>query len=250
MQKARSGGYDGRGVSIVEGPDDPGILTCPSFLEGKVDIEKELAVVVALAPDGSTAVYPCVEMVFDPRANLCESVLAPARIGVGQRDRAEALAVACVAALCEASVASGSPRSGSAGVFGVEMFLTRSGGLLVNEVAPRPHNSGHFSIEACASSQFDQYIRLLLGYPLGSSELLAPAMMVNLFGEPGESGRPEYPRPRGGLGHTGRLNPPLWQARAPSLPQDGTPDRAGRYRRRGESSSRVREKTHQDRDEE
>ncbi len=192
VQKARSGGYDGRGVSIVEGPDDPGILTCPSFLEGKVDIEKELAVVVALAPDGSTAVYPCVEMVFDPRANLCESVLAPARVGVAQRDRAEALAVACVAALCEASVASGSPRSGSAGVFGVEMFLTRSGGLLVNEVAPRPHNSGHFSIEACASSQFDQYIRLLLGYPLGSSELLAPAMMVNLFGEPGESGRPEY----------------------------------------------------------
>ena len=78
------------------------------------------------------------------------------------------------------------------------MFLTRSGDILVNEIAPRPHNSGHFSIEACASSQFDQYLRILLGLPLGSSELLAPAMMVNLFGEPGgpgapgRSGEPEY----------------------------------------------------------
>jgi 5-(carboxyamino)imidazole ribonucleotide synthase len=103
------------------------------------------------------------------------------------------MAVACVDALCEAAEKDGSPASGSAGVFGVELFLTRSGDILLNEVAPRPHNSGHLSIEACASSQFDQYVRLLLGLPLGSPELLRPAMMVNLFGGPDcGSGVAEY----------------------------------------------------------
>jgi 5-(carboxyamino)imidazole ribonucleotide synthase len=132
-------------------------------------------------------------MVFDPRANLCGSVLAPARIAPEQRAKAEALAIACVDALCEASAQSGSPAAGSGGVFGVELFLARSGEILVNEIAPRPHNSGHFSIEACESSQFDQYLRILLGLPLGSPELLRPAMMVNLFGEPGcGTGEPEY----------------------------------------------------------
>jgi 5-(carboxyamino)imidazole ribonucleotide synthase len=192
VQKARSGGYDGRGVAMLEGPDDARALACPSFVEERVDFEKELAVVVARAPDGSTAVYDCVEMVFDPRANLCDSVLAPARIGAEQRAKAQEIALDCVRALCDASEASGSPGSGSAGVFGVEMFLTKAGGILVNEIAPRPHNSGHFSIEACVSSQFDQYLRLLLGLPLGSPELLRPAMMVNLVGETGVSGEPEY----------------------------------------------------------
>jgi len=193
VQKARSGGYDGRGVAPLEGPDDPRALACPSFVEEAVDFEKELAVVVARAPDGSSAAYPCVEMVFDARANMCDSVLAPARIGAASRAEAEGLALACVTALCEASERAGSPASGSAGVFGVEMFLTRSGGVVINEVAPRPHNSGHFSIEACASSQFDQYLRILLGLPLGSPGLLSPAMMVNLFGGPDCGvGEPEY----------------------------------------------------------
>jgi 5-(carboxyamino)imidazole ribonucleotide synthase len=192
VQKARSGGYDGRGVAVLSLAGDPSALDCPSVVEEKIDFEKELAVVVALAADGSTAVYPCVEMVFDERANLCDSVLAPARISVAQRAEAEALALACVSALCEESLRLGSPPSGSAGVFGVEMFLARSGRMLVNEIAPRPHNSGHFSIEACVSSQFDQYLRILLGLPLGSSELLRPAMMVNIFGEPGLTGEAEY----------------------------------------------------------
>jgi 5-(carboxyamino)imidazole ribonucleotide synthase len=131
-------------------------------------------------------------MVLDARANLCDSVLVPARIAEGQRAEAQALAVAGVEALCAESLRAGSPSAGSAGVFGVEMFLTRSGDILVNEIAPRPHNSGHFSIEACASSQFDQYLRILLGLPLGSAELLRPAMMVNLFGQPGAAGEAEY----------------------------------------------------------
>jgi 5-(carboxyamino)imidazole ribonucleotide synthase len=192
VQKARTGGYDGRGVAMLASPEDPRALDCPSFLEEKVDFEKELAVVVALSPDGRAAVYPCVEMVFDERANMCDSVLAPARISVAQRAEAEALALACVRALCAESLRALSPPGGSAGVFGVEMFLARSGEILVNEIAPRPHNSGHFSIEACASSQFDQYLRILLGLPLGSPELLRPAMMLNLFAGPGASGEALY----------------------------------------------------------
>ncbi len=192
VQKARTGGYDGRGVAILSSADDENALDCSSFLEEKVDFEKELAVVVARAPDGSTAAYPCVEMLFDERANMCDSVLAPARVGLTQKAEAERIALACVGALCEESIRSGSPPGGCAGVFGVELFLARSGEILVNEVAPRPHNSGHFSIEACAVSQFDQYLRILLGLPLGSTELLRPAMMVNLFGETGPSGEPEY----------------------------------------------------------
>jgi 5-(carboxyamino)imidazole ribonucleotide synthase len=192
VQKARTGGYDGRGVALLSAADDAGALESPSFVEEKVDFEKELAVVVARAPDGSTAAYPCVEMLFDERANMCDSVLAPARIDRARAAEAERIARACVEALCGQSLRSGSPPGGSAGVFGVEMFLARSGEVLVNEVAPRPHNSGHFSIEACVSSQFDQDLRILLGLPLGSTELLRPAMMVNLFGEPGPSGEPEY----------------------------------------------------------
>jgi 5-(carboxyamino)imidazole ribonucleotide synthase len=192
VQKARLGGYDGRGVAVLEGPDDPRVLRCPSFVEEKIDFEKELAVVVARAPEGSIAAYPCVEMVFDPRANLCDSVLAPARIEPRLRAEAERIARSSVRALCEASERSLSPASGSAGVFGVEMFLTGRDEVLVNEIAPRPHNSGHFTIEACASSQFDQYLRLLLGLSLGSPELLRPAMMVNLVGDLGAIGRPDY----------------------------------------------------------
>ena len=192
VQKARLGGYDGHGVAVLGAIDDPALLSCPSYAEEKVDFEKELAVVVARAPDGSTAVYPCVEMVFDPVANLCDSVLAPARIGEAHSAEAQRIALRSVEALCEASERAGSTASGSAGVFGVEMFLTKGGEILVNEIAPRPHNSGHFSIEACVSSQFDQYVRLLLGLPLGSPELLRPAMMVNLLGGEGASGEAEY----------------------------------------------------------
>jgi 5-(carboxyamino)imidazole ribonucleotide synthase len=192
VQKSRSGGYDGRGVAVLSRAEDERALTGPSYAEEFVDFERELAVVVARGPDGATACYPCVEMVFDERANMCDSVLAPARIGVAQRAEAERIAIASVDALCAESLRSLSPAAGSAGVFGVELFLTRSGDILVNEIAPRPHNSGHFSIEACASSQFDQYLRILLGLPLGSPELLAPAMMVNLFAEAGSSGSPSY----------------------------------------------------------
>ena len=207
VQKARRGGYDGRGVKVIgsesearaleKAPEGDGLLACPSLVEAKVDFVKELAVVVVRGVDGSVAVYPCVEMVFDPRVNMCDSVLAPAEEGPAVLARARELALAAVEALDRAAkreaAQRGSPTAGAAGVFGVELFLTRKGEILVNEVAPRPHNSGHFSIEACASSQFDQYLRILLGLPLGSADLLSPAMMVNLLGDPDSpAGEPDY----------------------------------------------------------
>ncbi len=198
VQKARLGGYDGRGVAVLSSAGDAA-LKGPSLAEERIDFAKELAVVVAFAPDGSSAVYPCVEMAFDARANLCDSVLAPAREPGELRRRAEALALEAVRALGRAAGGPGAAGGAGApaGVFAVEMFLAKDGRLLVNEIAPRPHNSGHYTIEACASSQFDQYVRLLLGLPLGSPELLSPAAMVNLVGEPASGGRaasgvPEY----------------------------------------------------------
>jgi len=207
VQKARRGGYDGRGVKVVgseaearaleKAPEGEGLLACPSLVEAKVDFVKELAVVVARSPDGATAVYPCVEMVFDPRVNMCDSVLAPAEEPPSVLERAREVALSAVEALDRAArreaAQRGSPSAGAAGVFGVELFLSKKGEILVNEVAPRPHNSGHFSIEACESSQFDQYLRILLGLPLGSADLLSPAMMVNLLGDPDSPvGEPEY----------------------------------------------------------
>jgi 5-(carboxyamino)imidazole ribonucleotide synthase len=195
VQKARRGGYDGRGVAMLRTAADAlpvaeggRLLAVPSFVERAIDFSKELAVVVARDTFGAHAAYPCVEMVFDPRVNLCDSVLMPARESPALLAEAERLALAAVDALDAAAradaAARGARTSGAAGIFGVELFLARDGALLVNEIAPRPHNSGHLSIEACATSQFLQYYRILAGYPLGSVEQLRPAMMVNLLGDP------------------------------------------------------------------
>lgn len=199
VQKSRRGGYDGRGVALLrDGADAWGgrLIAAPSLVEAKVPFVKELAVVVVRDASGRAAAYPCVEMVFDPRANLCDSVLMPAAEPPETLERAERLAMAAVEALDRAARAEaasrGAPSLGAVGVFGVELFLLADGTVLINEVAPRPHNSGHATIEACAVSQFMQYYRVLAGYPLGSTELLRPAMMVNLLGEPEASGEPEY----------------------------------------------------------
>ncbi|MDX9957230.1 MAG: 5-(carboxyamino)imidazole ribonucleotide synthase [Spirochaetia bacterium] len=215
VQKARRGGYDGRGVAVIRNRADAAsqadvagqadaappavggrLLVAPGFVETQVDFAKELAVVVVRDLAGNTAAYPCVEMVFDPRVNLCDSVLMPADEPEAVRFEAERLALEAVAALDAAArrdaAGRGSATAGAAGVFGVELFLTKDGALLVNEIAPRPHNSGHVTMEACATSQFMQYYRILAGYPLGSTEMLRPAMMVNLLGEAGADGEPVY----------------------------------------------------------
>ena len=179
VQKARRGGYDGRGVSILKSAEDyPRHLPVPSLLERFVPAAKELAVVVARGHDGDCRCYPVVEMVFRPGENVLDLLLAPARIAPETAEAAVALAVRTVETL------------GGVGIFGVELFLTESGELLVNEVAPRTHNSGHHTIEANVTDQFEQHLRAVVGLPLGSTDQLSPAAMINLLGAPDHRGRP------------------------------------------------------------
>jgi 5-(carboxyamino)imidazole ribonucleotide synthase len=179
VQKARRGGYDGRGVAVLRSAEDFGRhLPVPSYVERFVEAEKEIAVLVARGADGDTRCYPVVEMIFRPGENVLDMLLAPADVSSETAAAAEALGVRTVEAL------------GGVGIFGVEMFLTRDGDLLVNEVAPRTHNSGHYTIEACVTDQFEQHLRAVIGLPLGATDQLSPAAMINLLGAPGHRGRP------------------------------------------------------------
>ncbi len=179
VQKARRGGYDGRGVVVMRDAGDyPQRLPVPSLVERFVPAAKELAVLVARGRDGVCRCYPPVEMCFRPGENVLDLLLAPAEVSARVAAAAEDLGRRTVEAL------------GGVGVFGVELFLTRDDDLLVNEVAPRTHNSGHHTIEANVTDQFEQHLRAVVGLPLGSTEQLSPAAMINLLGAPGHRGRP------------------------------------------------------------
>ncbi|MBK7408051.1 MAG: 5-(carboxyamino)imidazole ribonucleotide synthase [Saprospirales bacterium] len=181
VQKARKGGYDGRGVAVIRTQADlEKLLPGPSVVEDLVDIDKELAVIAARNPGGQVESFPAVEMVFNPEANLVEWLLCPAQIDPAIEQRAEELARATIEAFQ------------LSGLLAVELFLTPDGEVLVNEVAPRPHNSGHQTIEGCYTSQFEQHLRGILNLPLGSTRIKAPSVMVNLLGEPGYEGPVEY----------------------------------------------------------
>lgn len=179
VQKARRGGYDGRGVAIMQ--DESTFAQClrtPSLIERFVPAEKELAVLVARGIGGETRCYPAVEMVFHAGVNALDMLIAPARIDPAIARDAQVMAISAVDAL------------GGVGIFGVELFLGHDGSLLVNEVAPRTHNSGHHTIEANVTDQFEQHLRAVLGLPLGDTRQLSPAVMMNLLGAPHSSGRP------------------------------------------------------------
>lgn len=177
--KARTGGYDGKGVMPMNHVDDAAkAFPGPAVLEQRADIAMELAVLVVRADDCSHVVYDPVEMVFDPRYNLVDHLRAPARVPADVLEAAQALALRVADAFA------------APGLYAVELFLTRDGALWVNETAPRAHNSGHHTIEACASSQFDQLLRLYLQLPLGDTALRGPAAMINLVGE-GGTGAPQ-----------------------------------------------------------
>ncbi len=179
VQKARKGGYDGKGVQILRGPEDKHLAFQHNFLiEELVSIEKELGIMVARNSSGEIQTYPLTEMVFDPQANICDMVMAPAQVSPDIENQAKEIAIHCVESL------------NGVGVFGIELFLTSDGKIFYNEIAPRPHNSGHYTIEACETSQFEQHIRGILNLPLGSSRLLSSAVMFNLLGQPGYSGKP------------------------------------------------------------
>lgn len=178
VQKSCKGGYDGRGVFILKDREDvEKIIGGDTFFEEFVECEMEIAVMVARNSQRQMNTYPVVEMVFDDRTNICDTVIAPARISREQSEKATELARRCVEAL------------DGVGIFGVEMFLTKEGEILINEVAPRPHNSGHYTIEACKTSQYEQFIRAVMNYKLGSTDLLSPSCMINILGEDGYTGK-------------------------------------------------------------
>jgi 5-(carboxyamino)imidazole ribonucleotide synthase len=179
VQKARRGGYDGRGVVVMRSAADADqALPVPSLLERFIPAAKELAVIVVRGQDGEVRSYEPVEMCFRSGENILDMLLAPARVDPDTAGAARRLAVETVTAL------------GGVGIFGIEMFLTADGSLLVNEVAPRTHNSGHYTIEACISDQFEQHLRAITGLPLGLTDQMRPAAMINLLGAPGATGPP------------------------------------------------------------
>ena len=182
VQKTRTAGYDGKGVAILRTPDDLGVklLSGPCLVEELVPVRTEIAVIVARNARDEVAVFPPVEMDFHPEANLVEFLLCPARISPLLTAEAEALAERVIRAfdIC--------------GLLAVEMFLTMDGQLLVNEVAPRPHNSGHHTIDSAQTSQYQQHLRAICDLPLGSTSQLRPAVMLNLLGEPGQRGPVRY----------------------------------------------------------
>lgn len=179
--KSRRFGYDGKGVRILRTTADLiGLPDTPCLTEELVNIHRELAVVAARNQDGEIRCFPACEMVFHPVANLVEQVVCPAALPQALLDSAEAVAAQLIEQL------------GICGLLAVEFFVTPQGELLVNEVAPRPHNSGHFTIEACFSSQYEQHLRGILNLPLGDPSLKCPAVMVNLVGAEGYQGKVKY----------------------------------------------------------
>lgn len=174
-------GYDGRGVQILRSPDDlVKAFDAPGLLEKWIDFEKEISVIVARNELGEVVSYPAVEMVFHPEANLVEYLFAPAQLSESVQKAAETLARRVIEELA------------MVGVLAVEMFVTKSADVLVNEIAPRPHNSGHQTIEANVTSQYEQHLRAILNLPLGDTSCLHPSAMVNLLGEEGYTGPARY----------------------------------------------------------
>ena len=181
VAKTRRDGYDGKGVSIFNTNDvlnNPSSIPfkTPSLIEDFITCQKELSVMVARDREGNIVSWPVVEMEFDPIANLVTFLDCPSEISDSLSKKARQIAIDTINAL------------NGVGVFAVEMFLTASEEILVNEVAPRPHNSGHHTIEACNTSQFEQLVRILIGLPLGDTSLIQPAVMMNLLGGEGFSG--------------------------------------------------------------
>ena len=174
-------GYDGQGVKIVRNKEDLATLdNVECIAEELIPFKNELAVIVARNTEGETTTYPVVEMEFHPEANQVEYVLCPARIPEEVQLRAREVALKV------------SEQLGHVGLLAVELFQTEEDAILVNEVAPRPHNSGHYSIEGSYTNQFEQHLRAILGLPLGKTDSKVSAVMVNLVGAEGHKGEVRY----------------------------------------------------------
>ena len=182
--KGAAFGYDGKGQQRIDLETDLATIWAGRedelcVLESLIDFEKEISLIVARGPDGATAVFPVCENIH--RNHILDVTLAPARIE-------ERVASAARELTCEVATS-----LDLVGLLTVEMFLNRDGGLIINELAPRPHNSGHWTIEGCVTSQFEQQVRAVCGLPLGATGLLRPAAMVNLLGDLWSKGEPNWP---------------------------------------------------------
>jgi len=181
FNKLGTGGYDGGGVQRLDSADDlDKAFDAPGLLEKLVDFDCEISVIAARNSQGEVTVFPAVECVFHPKHNLVDYLFAPSKVAPEIQATAASVARQAVEAL------------GIVGLLAVELFVTREGEVLVNEVAPRPHNSGHQTINANVTSQYEQHLRAIFGLPLGSTAILTPSAMVNLLGEAGYTGPAVY----------------------------------------------------------
>lgn len=181
VQKMRKGGYDGKGVQILSSPSDlEEAFDVPSLLEKKVDFVKEISVIVARNEAGEIRSYPTCEQEFNPEANLVEFLFSPAKISPETEKSAQEIAHTIIQKL------------GMVGVLAVEFFVLEDGSVLVNEMAPRTHNSGHHTMECNYTSQFEQHYRAVMNFPLGSTAITTPGVMINLLGDKNHVGTPVY----------------------------------------------------------
>jgi 5-(carboxyamino)imidazole ribonucleotide synthase len=179
--KLRRMGYDGKGVQIVRTTADfDKVFDAPVVIENMVSLQAEVAIIVARNPAGDIQCYPAVQMDFHPEANLVERLFCPANLPLSILKECEEIAKGIAIEL------------GLEGILAVELFVDTAGRVLVNEIAPRPHNSGHHTIEANVTSQYEQHLRAVICLPLGSAALVRPAVMLNILGAEGYAGTPYY----------------------------------------------------------
>ena len=179
VQKLRKGGYDGHGVALIKSSEDT-LLEGASMVEDKVEIKKEIAVIVARNMMGEIRSFPAVEMTFNGETNLVEEIFCPANISLDEEKKVEALSREIIEKL------------NMVGLLAIEFFIDKNGEILINEVAPRPHNSGHHTIDSVVTSQLKQLLRAIFDLPLGSTALTSASVMLNLLGETGEHGPVYY----------------------------------------------------------
>lgn len=181
VHKLGEGGYDGKGVQVINSEKEIELgFNAPAVIEKKVAIAKEIAFIVGMNVQGETIIYPPAEMIFDSVYNLLDYQISPAKLEEKQLWKAQAIARKVVTSL------------NSPGLFAIELFIDKSGDVLVNETAPRVHNSGHHTIEGNYSSQYDMLWRILLNYPLGNPKEILPAAIVNIIGAEGFTGDVVY----------------------------------------------------------
>lgn len=181
VQKLRRGGYDGKGVAVIKNVNEiNNLLNGESVVEKMIGIDREISVIAARNKKGEIRTFPIVEMEFNSEANLVERLICPTSISQSIIDDAEKISHKVISSFS------------LVGILAIEMFVDKKGKVWVNEVAPRPHNSGHHTIESMITSQFEQLLRAIFDFPLGSTKQKLPAIMINLLGEPGFEGKVKY----------------------------------------------------------